>query len=85
MNNFLIIEDYEIEALWSVIQKTQLIFHPEIAPYGKFDIKLFMDRKRTKPFMLVVDRNIFSGLIHFCQNGFLKDEREAQLIGILMT
>lgn len=85
MNNFLIIEDYEIESLWSVIQKTQLIFHPEIAPYGKFDIKLFMDRKRAKPFMLVVDRNIFSGLIHFCQNGFLKDERETQLIGILMT
>jgi hypothetical protein len=85
MNNFLIIDEHDMDYIWDVVQNQQIIFHPEIAPYGKFDYKKFFEIKRMKPFILFVDRNILSGLIKFCEQGNLQDKGESQLLGIIMT
>lgn len=85
MNNFLILDDEDMEYIWGVIQSRQMVFHPTLAPEGKFDYREFYAAKRVKPFMLFIDRNILSGLIEFCEKGSLRDKGESQLIGIIMT
>lgn len=81
----MIIDMEDMEYIWDIVQKCQMIFHPDIAPDGKFDYKKFYYRKNKKPMILFVDRNILSGLIKFCEQGSLKDKGESQLIGIIMT
>ena len=85
MKNVLIMDIEDQEDVWKVVEKCQLIFHPEIAPNGVFDKEKFWRKKARKPFMLVLDRNLFSALIHICEKGKLKDEKEQQLIGFIMT
>ena len=83
--DYLILDGEDMEYIWEIIENQQMIFHPQIAPDGKFDYKNFFERKRKKPFILFVDRNILSGLLKFCEQGALKDKGESQLIGIVMT
>lgn len=85
MNSFLIIDDKDMNFIWDTIQKIQVIFHPEIAPYGKFDFEKFFEIKRSKPIILFVDRNILSGLLEFCEKGSLRDKGESQILGLIMT
>lgn len=85
MGNFLVIDMDDQQYIWDMIQKYQVIFHPEMAPEGKFNYSSFFRMKSRKPYMLVLDRNILSGLIHLCENGELSDKGESQLIGIIMT
>lgn len=85
MKHVLIMNIEDQEDVWKVVEKCQLIFHPEIAPNGVFDKEKFWRKKARKPFMLVLDRNLFSALIHICEKGKLKDEKEQQLIGFIMT
>ena len=85
MNSFLIMDDEDFNFIWDTIQQQQIIFHPEIAPYGEFDIKRFFDIKKNKPIILFLDRNILSGLLNFCEKGNLKDKCESQILGVIMT
>ena len=85
MNSFLIIDDKDMIFIWDTIQQIQVIFHPEIAPYGKFNFKKFFEIKRNKSIILFVDRNILSGLLKFCEKGSLRDKGESQILGLIMT
>ncbi|MBQ8279125.1 MAG: hypothetical protein IJZ23_04735 [Roseburia sp.] len=78
-------DDEDMNFIWDTIQQQQLIFHPYIAPYGKFDFKKFFEVKRDKSIVLFVDRNILSGLLKFCERGSLLDKGESQILGLLMT
>ena len=33
----LVVDDNDVNFIWDAIQKLQLIFHPSVAPFGKFD------------------------------------------------
>ena len=85
MNSFLIVDDEDIDFIWDTIQKQQMVFHPVIAPDGRFDYTKFFAFKEKKPFILFIDRNILSSLLTFCEKGCLKNKGEAQLIGLIMT
>ena len=85
MNSFLIVEDEDVNFIWSTIQEQQLMFHPTIAPDGEFDFKKFYASKAKKPFILFIDRNILSSLLKLCEFGSLKDKRESQIVGLIMT
>lgn len=85
MNDFLIIDDEDMNFIWNTIQQLQVVFHPQIAPCGKIDMERFFEIKRNKSIVLFVDRNILSGLLNFCENGSLKDRGESQILGLLMT
>ena len=85
MNSYLIMNDEDFNFIWDTIQQLQIIFHPQIAPDGKFDFKKFFEIKNKKPIILFVDRNILSGLLNFCEKGDLRDKGESQILGIVMT
>lgn len=85
MTSFLIMDDEDMNFIWDTIQQQQIIFHPEIAPFGKFNLDRFYETKRKKPIVLFVDRNILSGLLNFCEKGSLKDKGESQILGLIMT
>lgn len=85
MLNYMIFVDNEIEELWDAVQKAQIVIHPIFAPEGRFNIGEFRKRIDEKPFLMVIDRNIFSALIRLCRQGELEDKHEMQMIGILMA
>lgn len=78
-------DDEDVNFIWDTIQQIQVIFHPEIAPFGKFDFEKFFETKRNKPIILFVDRNILSGLLKFCEKGSLQDKGESQIAGLIMA
>lgn len=85
VNSFLIMDDEDVNFIWDNIQQLQIIFHPLIAPDGKFNFEKFFEIKRNKPIILFVDRNILSGLLNFCEKGSLRDKEESQILGVVMT
>lgn len=85
MNSFLIVDDEDMNFIWDTVQEQQIIFHPDIAPEGKFDYAKFFVSKSKKPFILFIDRNILSSLLKFCEKGSLKSKGESQLIGLVMA
>lgn len=85
MNNFIIVDEEDINFIWDTIQGQQVIFHPTIAPNGFFDRDLFLESKKNKPFILFLDRNILISLLKFCENGSLKNKGESQLVGLIMA
>ena len=46
MNNTIIFDGEIINFIWNTIQQEQIIFHPNIAPNGKIDYKVFAETKR---------------------------------------
>lgn len=85
VDSFLIMKNEDFNYIWDTIQQLQIIFHPQIAPDGKFDFKKFFEIKSKKPIILFVDRNILSGLLNFCEKGNLRDKEESQILGVIMT
>lgn len=85
MNDFLLLEGESINFVWDAVQQQQLVFHPTIAPDGQFDFEKFYASKKKKPFILFIDRNILSSLLTLCRDGVLKDNREFQLLGLIIT
>lgn len=85
MDSFIALDDEEFNFIWDSVQKQQLIFHPTIAPDGKFDLSKFYTSKRKKPFILFIDRNILSSLLAYCEKGSLRDKTEARLVGLIMA
>lgn len=85
MDSFLIVDEEDMNFIWDTIQEQQIIFHPDIAPEGKFDFAKFFASKEKKPFILFIDRNILSSFLKFCEKGSLKNKGESQLIGLIMT
>lgn len=85
MSDILILDEEDLNFVWEIIQQQQMIFHPQIAPEGKFDFQEFFASKSKKPFILFIDRNIFSSLLEFCEKGTLKTRAEMQRIGLIMA
>lgn len=85
LDSFLIVDDEDVNFLWETIQDLQIVFHPYIAPDGKFDLKKFFDSKRKKPFILFIDRNILSSLLRLCRDGSLNSKGETQIVGLIMA
>ena len=85
MDSFIALDGEEFNFIWDSIQEQQLIFHPTIAPDGKFDVDKFFESKKKKPFILFIDRNILSSLLAFCGKGTLRDKTEARIVGLIMA
>ena len=85
MNNTIIFDGEIINFIWNTIQQEQIIFHPNIAPNGKIDYKVFAETKREEELALFIDRNILISLLKFCEIGSLKNKSESQLIGVIMA
>lgn len=83
--DILIVNDSDVNFVWDAIQKCQLIFHPSIAPYGKFDYEKFYRAKAQKPLSLFLDRNVLISLFKLCEQGELKDKAESQRIALIMA
>lgn len=85
MDGVIVFNDKNINFIWNTIQNQQIIFHPDIAPEGKIKYDIFAAAKRKKQLILVIDRNILSSLLKFCEMGSLKNKGESQLIGVIMA
>lgn len=85
MNSFLLLDGEDMNFIWDTIQEQRIVFHPTIAPDGRFDFKKFFASKEKKPFILFIDRNILISLLKFCEKGSLKNKGESQLIGLILT
>ncbi|OUP23429.1 hypothetical protein [Gemmiger sp. An194] len=83
--DILVVDDNDISFVWDAIQKLQLIFHPSIAPFGKFDYGKFFKSKAQKPCSLFLDRNILISLFKLCEQGELKNRAEAQRVALIMA
>lgn len=46
MSDILIIDDEDLNFVWEIIQKQQMIFHPQIAPEGNLTFENFSPAKR---------------------------------------
>lgn len=85
MGSFLFVDEEDLNFIWTTIQEQQLIFHPDIAPEGMIDYDKLFVYKRNKPLVLLIDRNILSSLLTFCEKGHLKSQDEAQIVGLIIT
>lgn len=83
--DILVTDSENIDYIGRNVDKLQMIFHPEISPTGKIDYSLFWKEKAAKPYMLIIDRNIFSSLIKLCSEGTLTDRKELLQIAFLMV
>ena len=81
----LVVDDNDVNFIWDAIQKLQLIFHPSVAPFGKFDYEKFFQSKAQKPFSLFLDRNILISLFKLCEQGELKNRAEARRVALVMA
>lgn len=85
MDSFLLLDEEDMNFIWDTIQEQRIIFHPTIAPDGRFDYAKFFASKEKKPFILFIDRNILISLLKFCEHGSLKNKGESQLVALIMT
>ena len=70
----LVFEDDELDTLYSVINKLQLIFHPSICPVGNLDYHTIMElQSADKDIVILVDNNLASPICEIARNGSLKD------------
>ena len=60
MTDILNISDNEYIYIWQELHRQQMVFHPTLAPAGRFNSQDFFRSLETKPFSLFYDRNIFS-------------------------
>lgn len=80
----LAISESEYTYIWQELHRQQMVFHPTLAPAGRFNSQDFFRSLETKPFSLFIDRNILSSLLQFCKEGHIQSA-EAKRIGVLMT
>lgn len=85
MGDFVYLDLESVQPIWNSIQKSQIIFHPVIAPDGVINKQKFFFSENNKPYMLFIDRNILISLLKFCENGSLKDNAESKKVGLLFA
>lgn len=81
--SFLVMEDDEVEYIWETICEMQLIFHPKYSPEGASSYQELINY--NKKIIVLLDRNLLSGLLKLARDGFLKDDTEMRKIALLMT
>lgn len=73
--DILVFEDDELDTLYSVINKLQLIFHPYICPNGELDFHKIMELQSSdKDIIILVDNNLASPICEIARNGYLKNK-----------
>lgn len=83
--SFMYLDGEEYEFIWGTISKLQIIFHPRYSPDGQLDHKALIQNKHRYNYIIILDRNMLSSLLHLCKEGSLKDKNEMRLIALLMT
>lgn len=83
--NSLIMDGEEYDLIWETVSRLQIIFHPRISQDGLINYKQFSEAKRNNQVVLLLDRNLLSGLLNLARHGSLKEKKEMQLIGLIMT
>ncbi|POR27076.1 hypothetical protein [Paenibacillus polymyxa] len=81
----LVMDGEEYNFIWETVSNMQLIFHPKYSQDGAVNYKKISELKRSNKVVLLFDRNLLSGLLKLARNGFLKDKKEMQIIGLIMT
>ena len=51
----LAISESEYTYIWQELQRQQMVFHPTLAPAGRFNSQEFFRSLETKPFSLFID------------------------------
>ena len=83
MNDFLSFEDNELSEIIALVNDAELFFHPEYSVDGRINYKdLF--KLKSKQNSVIFDRNIVSYLIEYTTNGILRDEKNMNLIALIM-
>ena len=82
----LIFEDDELDALYTVMNKLQFIFHPYICPDGKIKIhKIIELQSSDKDIIILVDNNLASPICEIARNGYLKNPDRTYKIATLIV
>lgn len=83
--DILVFEDDELDTLYSVINKLQLIFHPSICPNGKLDFhKITELQSSDKDVIILVDNNLASPICEIARNGYLKNKERMYKMAALI-
>jgi len=83
--DILVFEDDELDTLYSVINKLQLIFHPSICPNGKLDFhKITELQSSDKDIIILVDNNLASPICEIARNGYLKNKERMYKMAALI-
>ena len=83
--NLMVVDVEDIEWVWEMIEKSQLIFHPKYAAEGKMEYSEITRLGYEKEILILFDRNLFIGLRDLANYGYLKDEKEMRIIALVMT
>ncbi|QKS43118.1 hypothetical protein HUB94_01135 (plasmid) [Paenibacillus cellulosilyticus] len=83
--SFLVLDDDEYSFIWETLCELQLIFHPSYSREGNIDYKELLHVKNSKRIIVMLDRNLLSGLLKLSRDGYLNDEQEMRIIALLMT
>jgi hypothetical protein len=83
--SFMVLDEDDLELVWDILPKLQLIFHPKYSPDGQFKFSDIESIKRQKNMILLLDRNLLSSLLRLCEQGCLKDELEMRTIALIMA
>lgn len=83
--SFLVMEGDEVEYIWETICQMQLVFHPKYSPDGALSYNELFELKHNKQIIVLLDRNLLSGLLKLARDGYLKDDIEMRKIALLMT
>lgn len=75
----------ELDYIWESICKVQMVFHPRYSINGEIDFNKLLEIKSKKKVCIFLDRNLLSGLLKLCHDGYLKNEKEMRLIALLMA
>lgn len=81
----LVMDGEEFNFVWEAICDLQMIFHPRYSPEGNIDYKSLLELKNSKRIAILLDRNLLSSLLKLSHDGYLNDEKEMQIIALLMT
>lgn len=77
--DFILLEDEDLQDIFDVINKFQIVFHPYYSKEGKFEnYDHFLRNNKNK--IILLDRNIVSMIFDYFKNGKLESEQDMIMI-----
>ena len=84
--NFLVYKDDELNILYSVIDKFQMVFHPDVSPAGIIDHgKIASLKSADSDIIIVLDNNLVSPICEIGRKGFLTDADRMCKVAAVVT
>ena len=77
------INEKELSIVFSKLEQSNMILHPELSPKGKPDFKKIL--ASDKKYIIILDRNILTDLISLVTNGSLSNKKTQVLMGTLIS